>query len=47
MKLREDYRHKMGAKFNLQEFHDQFLQQGFPQVKIVRKAMLGDDRPVL
>jgi len=47
LKLREDYRHKMGAKFNLQEFHDQFLRQGFPPVKIVRKAMLGDDSPVL
>jgi len=43
LKLREDYQRKMGAKFNLQEFHDQFLKQGFPPVKIIRKAMMGDD----
>jgi uncharacterized protein (DUF885 family) len=47
LKLRQDYKQKMGAKFNLQEFHDQFLKQGFPPVRIIRKAMLGDDSPVL
>jgi uncharacterized protein (DUF885 family) len=47
MKLRQDYQQKMGAKFNLQEFHDQFLKQGFPPLKIIRKAMLGDDSAVL
>jgi uncharacterized protein (DUF885 family) len=47
MKLREDYKQKMGANFSLQEFHDRFLQQGTPPVKIVRKALLGDDSPTL
>ena len=47
IKLREDYRQKMGAKFSLQEFHDRFLQQGAPPVKIVRKALIGDDSPTL
>ena len=47
LKLREDYQQKMGAKFSLQEFHDQFLRQGFPPVKIIRRAMLGDSSPVL
>ncbi len=47
MKLREDYKKKMGDKFSLQEFHDRFLQQGAPPVKIVRKALLGDDSPAL
>ena len=47
LKLRDDYKQKMAAKFNLQEFHDQFLKQGFPPVKIIRRAMLGDDSPVL
>jgi uncharacterized protein (DUF885 family) len=47
LKLREDYRQKMGAKFSLQEFHDRFLQQGAPPVKIVRKALMGDDSPTL
>ena len=47
LKLREDYRKLRGASFSLQEFHDRFLKQGFPPVKIVRRAMLGDDSPVL
>ena len=47
LKLRDDYRKKMGASFQLQEFNDAFLRQGFPPVKIVRRAMLGDDSPTL
>jgi len=47
MKLREDYRAKMGAAFSLEEFHDSFMKQGFPPIKIVRKALLGDDSPTL
>lgn len=47
LKLRGDYKQKMGAKFSLQEFHDQFMKQGFPPIKIIRQAMLGDDSPVL
>jgi uncharacterized protein (DUF885 family) len=47
MKLREDMKKKQGAAFSLQEFHDNFLRQGFPPVKIVRAAMLEDDSPTL
>ena len=47
LKLREDYRAKKGAAFSLQEFHDRFMQEGFPPIKIVRKALLGDDSPTL
>jgi uncharacterized protein (DUF885 family) len=47
MKLRDDYRRKMGDKFSLQEFHDTFLKQGFPPIKIVRETMMGDNSPVL
>ena len=47
LKLREDYKKKKGAQFSLQEFHDFFIKQGTPPIKIVRKAMLGDDSPVL
>jgi len=47
LKLREDYRRKMGAKFSLEDFHNTFLQQGFPPIKLIRKAMLGDDTPAL
>ena len=47
MKLREDYRHKMGDKFSLQDFHDRFMKHGFVPIKYVRKDMMGDDSPVL
>ncbi len=47
MKLREDLKKKQGAAFSLEQFHDNFLRQGFPPVKIVREALLGDDSPTL
>lgn len=47
MKLREDMKKKQGAAFSLEKFHDDFLKQGFPPIKIVREAMLGDDSPTL
>ena len=47
LKLREDYKKMRGSQFSLAEFHDKFLAQGFPPIKIVRKAMLGDDSPTL
>ncbi len=46
-KLREDYKQMKGAAYTLQGFHDAFLQQGFPPVRIVRRALLGNDSPVL
>jgi uncharacterized protein (DUF885 family) len=47
LKLREDYRKMRGSSFRLEEFHDSFLKQGAPPIKIVRRAMLGNDSPVL
>jgi len=47
LKLRADYKKMMGDRFSLREFHDSFLKQGYPPVKIVRRALLGDDSPVL
>ena len=47
LKLREDYRKKLGPDFTLGKFHDEFMGQGFPPIAIVRQAMLGDDSPVL
>jgi uncharacterized protein (DUF885 family) len=47
MKLRDDYKKKMGNAFSLEEFHDAFLKQGFPPVKIVRETLLGDNSPTL
>ena len=47
LKLRADVEKKQGKDFNLERFHDAFMQQGFAPIAIVRKAMLGDDSPVL
>jgi uncharacterized protein (DUF885 family) len=47
LKLREDYKTMKGAAYTLQGFHDAFLQQGFPPIRIVRRALLGNDSPVL
>ncbi|MBZ5620276.1 MAG: DUF885 domain-containing protein [Acidobacteriia bacterium] len=47
LKLRDDYKKMKGGKSTLQEFHDAFMAQGYPPIKIVRRALLGDDSPVL
>jgi uncharacterized protein (DUF885 family) len=47
LKLREDYKALRGEKFTLQEFHDEFLRQGYPPIKLIRRAMLGNDSPML
>ena len=47
LKLRADYHKMQGSKFSLEEFHDNFMKQGYPPIKIVRKALLGNDSPVL
>jgi uncharacterized protein (DUF885 family) len=47
MKLRSDMRKKQGAAFSLEQFHDDFLKEGFPPIKIVRREMMGDDSPTL
>jgi uncharacterized protein (DUF885 family) len=47
MKLREDYKKMRGNAFTLEEFHDRFMREGTPPIKIVRRALLGDDSPVL
>ncbi|QMV20342.1 DUF885 family protein [Granulicella sp. 5B5] len=47
MKLRADMMKKEGAAFNLQRFHDEYMRQGPAPMKIVRKAMLHDNSPVL
>jgi hypothetical protein len=41
LKLREDYRRRMGAAFRLGEFHDQLLAHGSPPIKVLRMALLG------
>jgi len=40
LKLRAEVQAKQGAAFNLQKFHDDFVQQGYPPIKMVRRALL-------
>jgi uncharacterized protein (DUF885 family) len=47
LKLRDDYRKQKGSAFTLEEFHNRFMKEGTPPIKIVRQAMLGNDSPVL
>jgi uncharacterized protein (DUF885 family) len=47
MKLREDLKKKQGSAFNLQNFHDSLMRQGPVPIKVIRKAMLHDDSPVV
>ena len=47
LKLRDDFRKLKGAQFSLEAFHDEFLKQGAPPIKLVRRTLLGNDSPVL
>jgi uncharacterized protein (DUF885 family) len=47
LKLREDVRKQQGAAFDLGKFHDAFLAQGAVPIKLIRRAMLGADGPLL
>ncbi len=47
LKLREDVRLKEGAAFDLGKFHDAFLSEGAMPVRLIRRAMLGSDGPLL
>ena len=47
LKLREDYKEKMGSAFSLEKFHNEVLKQGFPPIKLLREVMMGDHSPVL
>jgi uncharacterized protein (DUF885 family) len=47
LKLRADLKARQGSAFRLKDFHDAFMQQGFPPIKLVRRALLQDDSPTL
>ncbi|MEO7004600.1 MAG: DUF885 domain-containing protein [Acidobacteriaceae bacterium] len=47
LKLRADVKKKQGAAFSLEQFHDDLMRQGMAPIKVIRKAMLHDDSPVL
>jgi uncharacterized protein (DUF885 family) len=47
LKLRADLQAREGSRFQLKAFHDDFMREGFPPIKIVRRALLHDDSPTL
>jgi uncharacterized protein (DUF885 family) len=47
LKLREDFRKKQGENFTLEDFHDRLMGQGAVPLKLIRKALLGDNSPTL
>jgi len=47
LKLRDDYKRMKGPQYSLGKFHDACLNQGAAPIKIVRRALLGNDSPVL
>jgi uncharacterized protein (DUF885 family) len=47
LKLRADLQARDGSGFRLKDFHDAFMQQGFPPIRLVRRALMGDDSPTL
>jgi len=42
LKLREDYKAKIGTEYSLQKFHDAFIRLGPLPLPLIRKAMLGE-----
>jgi uncharacterized protein (DUF885 family) len=47
LKLRADYRRKLGRRYTLQGFHDAFLALGPMPIRIIRRELLGTDGPLL
>ena len=41
LKLRDDYKKKLGAAYSLRRFHDAFLSEGAIPLPLVRRALLG------
>jgi len=42
-KLRSDYQKARGSSYSLREFHDAFVKQGAPPIKMVRRLLLPND----
>ena len=47
LKLRDDYRAKVGPGYTLQGFHDTFIKLGPLPLPLIRKAMLGESGKAL
>jgi uncharacterized protein (DUF885 family) len=42
LKLRDDYKAQQGADFSLLKFHNELLNHGMPQIRLLREIMLKD-----
>jgi uncharacterized protein (DUF885 family) len=42
LKLRADYEKQEGANFSLKKFHDEVLDHGMPQIRLLREVLLKD-----
>jgi len=42
LKLRSDYQKQEGANYSLKKFHDEVLNHGMPQLRLLREVMLKD-----
>ena len=42
LKLRDDYKKKLGASYTLQKFHDEFIKLGPLPIPLIRERMLGE-----
>ena len=42
LKLRDDYKAQQGDDFSLQKFHNELLNHGMPQIRLLREIMLKD-----
>jgi uncharacterized protein (DUF885 family) len=47
LKLRDDYKARMGDRFTLLDFHDRFNRVGFLPLKLIRREIMGMDGPLL
>ena len=47
LKLRADYKAKIGTAYTLEDFHNRFMQGGGVPIKLIRQAMLGDNSATL
>jgi uncharacterized protein (DUF885 family) len=44
LKLRKDYQKQEGANFSLKKFHDEVLNHGMPEIRLLREIMLKDKK---
>jgi uncharacterized protein (DUF885 family) len=42
LKLRDDYKARLGGDYTLQKFHDSFIKIGPLPLPLMRRAMLGE-----